>query len=292
MNCSQVNSDLVAYLHGEVSPDEKVSIQAHLETCSSCQAELRRFSILETGLAQHLQLQVEQVHPAATAWHNLQTRIGQEGWGNTRSEMRSIPRFHFKKQTTRALVLVMVVILVILLASPPVRTLAARVGEWVGSWFRFNTPGAESSMSVGGFEAFAPYTPTYLPNGFDSSGLGGTSAPDLERLELTYSDGELFVVILQSMGSGAGDLPQGKTVTVNGETGRFVEVFATSAEELQQKIPGISAVTEFDYGRTSLLAWYLAEIKLEMVSNLPAEELLKIAQSLVLAEGGAGNSSP
>ena len=71
-----------------------------------------------------------------------------------------------------------------------------------------------------------------------------------------------------------------------------MEVFATSAEELQQKIPGISAVTEFDYGRASLLAWYLAEIKLEMVSNLPVEELLKIAQSLVLAEGGAGNSSP
>lgn len=204
-------------------------------------------------------------------------------------KMRSISnRLRLERQTTRRLALALMVILVLLLAAPPARTLATRISDWVGTWFHFRTPGTECSMGVGDFEAFTPYAPQYLPEGFDCGGVGGESAPEYIRLALTYSRDEQFVTLLQSKGLSAGDLPSGENIDINGEAGVFVQVFATSSEELQQKIPSVPIVTNFDYGTTSLLAWHIGEIKLELVSNLPEEEILKIARSLVPADSNEG----
>ncbi len=109
---------------------------------------------------------------------------------------------------------------------PPVRTLAARVGDWVGSWFEFKTPGTGSTLGIGGFEAFTPYAPQYLPEGFDSSGSGGATAPDLDQLSLTYSRDEMFVTVIQSTGAGAGGLPRGEYVYLSGIAAIFVPEFA------------------------------------------------------------------
>ncbi len=293
MSCSQTKSRLVAYLNGEVSSLEKESIQAHLRACTICQEELQMLSDLETRLTQHLHLQAMRMHPAPQAWNALQAHLSLEGSGKAFAGMRSISnRLRFERQTTRRLALALMVILVLLLAAPPTRTLATRISDWVGTWFHFSTPGTECSMGVGDFEAFTPYDPQYLPKGFDCSGTGGESAPEYVRLALTYSRDEQFVTLLQSKGPGAGDLPQGRSIDVNGEAGVFVQVFATSSEKLQQKIPTIPIVTNFDYGTTSLLAWHIGEIKLELVSNLPEEEILKIACSLVPAESSGGELPP
>ena len=145
-------------------------------------------------------------------------------------------------------------------------------------------------MSIGDFEAFTPYSPHYMSEGFESSGLGGTSGPDFVWLELTYSDGAQFASILQSKGLDTVGLPNGETVKINDNYGVFVPVFATSDQELQQKIPAIPITTNFDYGTTSLLAWRPGEVKIELVSNLPKEEILKIARSLAPAESDSENS--
>lgn len=293
MNCSQINSRLVAYLHGEVSPSDEGAIKAHLAVCTICQGELQMLADLETRLALHLHLQAEQVHPVPQAWNPLQSRISLEGAGGAFEGLQSISsRFLMQKQATRRLVLVLMLILALLLAAPPTWTLAARIGDWVGSWFHFITPGTECSMSVGDFKAFTPYAPHYLPEGFDCGGIGGTTAPGFDRLELTYSHGEQFVTLLQSKGPVLDELPPGSLVQVNGETGVFVRVFATSSEALHQKIPSIPIVKNLDYGLTSLLAWRIGEINLELVSNLPEEEILKIARSLVPAENSEGEIPP
>ena len=247
-------------------------------------------SALETRLAQHLHLQADQVYPAPGAWSILKSRMSRRERGRDQTGLRSISNlFHFESKGTRRLALALAIIIVFLLVAPPAWTLAARISDWVGDWFHFRTPGTESSMSIGDFEAFTPFSPQYLPKGFESSGLGGTTAPDYVRLELTYSYGEQFASVLQSIGLGTEKLPQGETLKINTVDGVFVPVFASSSQELQQKISSIPIVTNFDYGTTSLLAWHLGEVKIELVSNLPKEEILKIARSLAPAEIGPEN---
>lgn len=293
MNCSQINSGLVAYLHGEVPSSEAESIRAHLAVCKVCQGELQMLSDLDTRIARHLNLQAEQVHPAPRAWYTLQARISRERPGRLWGVSRAVSgRFPLQKQTVRNLALVLMIILALLLAAPPTWTLAARLSEWVGSWFHFKTPGMECSMGVGNFNAFTPYVPNYMPKSLDCGGIGGTTAPGFDRLELTYSRDEQFVTLLQSKGPDPVTLPPGSLVMINGETGLFVQVFATSSEALQQKIPSIPIIENLDYGATSLLAWRLGEIDLKLVSNFPEEEILKIARSLVLAENGEGDMPP
>lgn len=293
MNCSQINSGLVAYLHGEASSSEMESISAHLAVCAICRGELQMLSDLETRISRQLHLQAEQVYPASQAWNTIQARISLEEDGRIFDGLRSISkRFHFERQTTRRLAFIMIIILALVLAAPPTWTLAARLGEWVESWFHFNTPGTECSMGVGDFKAFTPYAPHYLPEGFDCSGLGGTTAPGFDRLELTYSRGKQFVTLLQSKGPNSEDLPAGSLVQINGKTGLFVPVFATSSETLQQKISSIPIIKNLDYGATSMLAWRIGEIDLKLVSNLPEDEILKIARSLVPAESSEGKIPP
>lgn len=293
MNCSQTKSRLVAYLNGEVPPLEKESIRAHLVTCTICQGELQSLSDLEDRLAQYLRVQAEQAHAAPGAWNALQARISLERAGGGLDGLRSIStRLHFERQTTRRLVFALIIILGLLLTAPPTWTLAARISDWVGSWFHFETPGTENSLGVGGFEAFTPYSPQYLPDGFDGTGIGGTTAPDLEILTLTYEKGKQFISLLQSKGPGLDELPRGSPVKIDGEMGVFVQVFATSSKDLQQKIPSIPIVENLDWSTTSLLAWQVGEIRLELVSNLPKEEILRVARSLVPAESNEEKTPP
>jgi hypothetical protein len=293
MNCPQINSRLVTYLHGEVSPSEVESIRAHLAVCTICQGELQILSDLEIRIARHLTSQAEQVHPAQQAWNTFHARISPEGLGKSTAWSRTIyNRFFMQKQATRRLILVVMIILALILAAPPTWTLAARIGDWVGSWFYFVTPGTECSMGIGNFNDFTPYAPHYLPEGFDCGGTGGTTAPGFVRLELTYSRDDQFVTLLQSKGPGLEDLPPGSLVQVNGETGEFVRVFATSSEALQQKISSIPIIKNLDYGVSSLLVWRIGEIDLVLVSNLPQGEILKIARSLVPAENSEGQIHP
>jgi hypothetical protein len=292
MKCAQINSHFVAYLSDEIPASEKDAIRAHLGECASCQRALQLLSDLEIRLTRHLHLQAEQVEPASQAWNTLQHRVSQEGRGGAFNAYHSLGnRFRFEGLAPRQLALALLVILVLLWATPPGQTLAARIGDWVGTWFQFDTPGTGSSMGIGGFEAFTPYAPHYLPEGFDSSASGGHTAPDLDQLSVTYSGGEQFVTLIQSAGPGAGDLPEGEYIYIGGITGVFVRVFATSSEQLQQKIPNIPIVTNFDYGTSSLLAWSSGDIKIELISNLPEIEMIKIAGSLEVVESGSRESS-
>lgn len=287
MNCAQINPQLIAYLDGELPAEEQKQIQEHLEQCSGCRSELHKLSALEGRLGQHLQRQVAELHPAPEAWSSLQAAIFAEKVGAQRRWPRPIfPRVRFPSQVNRRWVLAVLVVVALALAALPTWALAARVSAWVGSWFHFPTPGGKDSMSLGGFEAFTPFMPAYLPDGFQGGGMGVASGPDFETLTLTYARGEQFVVLVQSNGTAATDLPPGDKIFINGNTGVFVPVFATSSEKLQEKIPSIPIVTNFDYRTSSLLGWRTGEIRIMLVSNLPKEELVQIARWLVPAESG------
>ena len=41
MQCEQIQSELMAYLHGTLSPQERAAVEAHLMQCSACSEEAK-----------------------------------------------------------------------------------------------------------------------------------------------------------------------------------------------------------------------------------------------------------
>ena len=61
------------------------------------------------------------------------------------------------------------------------------------------------------------------------------------------------------------ELPYGETSNVNGRLAVFIPSFATSQQELRDKRPSVSAVTNYSYETTNLLSWFIGEIKNRIV---------------------------
>jgi hypothetical protein len=156
-----------------------------------------------------------------------------------------------------------------------------QIQEIAGDWFHFGAPDGQSQAEIGGFSAFTPYHATYLPEGFQLSGMGGSRAPGVEKITLGFNHREKFVELAQSAGPELEALPQGESLALNGSTAVFVENFASSAQELQAKMPEISIVVEYDYANTNLLAWDMGELRVETV-----DEMVRIAESLAPMPSG------
>ena len=75
MNCEQVQSLLVAYVDGEVTPSERTLIQAHLSTCTVCQQELTLLSTARSRVCSMLQRRAVHAIPSADAWNRLETML-------------------------------------------------------------------------------------------------------------------------------------------------------------------------------------------------------------------------
>ena len=183
--------------------------------------------------------------------------------------------------------LMYLILLALVVSAPSVR---ARMESWVGSWFSFSSPDGEDFAAIGGFSAFTPYHATYLPEGFQHSGTGTiTGWPDYEALELTYDhkNGQFFT-LLESTGGDARALPSGEELQVGDSRAVFISNFATSSAELVAKIPILSIVSNFDYSNTNMLTWFMGEVKIEMFSNLPEDEMIRIAASLVPMQTSEG----
>jgi len=186
-----------------------------------------------------------------------------------------------------------------------VPSVRAQVGEILNTWFRIETPGGESEVAIGGPMKFTPLYPTYLPARLQSSG-GGISAVGLggasTSVGLTYYNDGQFVAITQTKSPADKALPAGREVTINSQPG----VLVTGLEgtfEYGSRIPEDARLTFFfgtppaepvphrgsiAYTDGKRLTWYAGDVKVEVLSNLPEAEMLKIAESLVPAEAGEG----
>ena len=187
---------------------------------------------------------------------------------------------------------------------PPVR---AQVGEILNTWFRFKSPGGEYEVALSGPAEFTPLHPAYLPAGLQGSGIvGSVSESGAESIELAYHNDEQFVSITQSKAPANKTLPAGREVTVNGRPAVLVTGLE-GAFEYGFRIPENAVVKTYGtldtppaerdshhgtiaYTDGKRLTWYAGDVKVEMLSNLPEEEMLKIAESLVPAEEGEGKA--
>jgi hypothetical protein len=180
----------------------------------------------------------------------------------------------------------LVIGLILVAVAPPVW---ARLEPILVNWFSFSSPSGDNFMALGGFDAFTPYHATYLPEEFESGLLGSLTGQDIDAIEIGYDDFDGgFVTLLQSMGSGVAELPLGVDVEVGAERAVFIPDYASSAEELVGKRPEVSIVTNHDYATTNYLAWFLGEVKIEMFSNQPLAEMLKVAESLEPMQASEG----
>src|SRR6185436_19366385 len=75
MNCEQVQTFLVAYLDGEVTPSERTLIQAHLSTCTVCQQDLTLLSTARSRVRSMLQRRAVHAVPSREAWNRLEAKL-------------------------------------------------------------------------------------------------------------------------------------------------------------------------------------------------------------------------
>ncbi len=280
MNCRNVESLLLAYLDEEVTPAERGQVRDHLDACPECRRRLDSLTSIQSRVKRHLQDTVASAAPPPQSWDRLQAAISMENpaFAARSRHPASIERSQFNSLLFKRLAFAVLVLVILTVAVLPAQALAPRIEQLLNSWFHFKTPSGASGIQ--GFEAFTPYNPTYLPQGFKHTGTGGHKTPDTDSLELDYSDGRNFITLIQSKGPGSGRLPEGVDAKINGAAGVFVENYASGVDELRQKMPTISTTQGYEYQHVNLLAWTMGEVKFELFSNLPEAELVKVAVSL------------
>ena len=198
---------------------------------------------------------------------------------------------------------VMFVMVVIVAYVPPVR---AQVAEWFGFTFRDpNNPEIVASVGDSGQAMkYQVMQPTYLPAVFSG---GATFIAFGDISEMLYQAGDKFLVITQQVAKNGETLPQGDTATVNGQpaalnTGLSGLYEQSSLGELEASgvvtagegsqsgpVDGINpniapTLAAFDYTDAARLTFFIGTTRVEILSNLDVEELIKIAESLIPAE--------
>jgi len=93
MNCEQakqsagqIQSSLIAYLDGEVTPSERTLIQAHLSTCTVCQQELDLLSTARSRVRSVLQRRAVDAIPSQEAWSRLERKLSEATQPSAKSE--------------------------------------------------------------------------------------------------------------------------------------------------------------------------------------------------------------
>lgn len=75
MDCKETNSLLTAYLDGEVTPDERKSIQSHLDSCPLCRQDLDELAVTVSKVRQSLGILGDVAVPSAHLWDDIRLEI-------------------------------------------------------------------------------------------------------------------------------------------------------------------------------------------------------------------------
>ena len=313
MKCQEVSDLLLAYLDGEVTSSERALVQAHLAACAACRGELAAWGAIQGRVQRFLWAKAAPAHPSPQAWSRLEARLAREA--RPSSLRRSA--WHQPVATVvahvrntliggmsmkRSFALGAVALLIVALSAVAfVPAVGAQVSE-ILRWFRFNgLTGEEVSVPSSG--EFTPLQPTYLPAGFRSMSVGVN--PEAASLSYWNSATDQILLIDQIRLSALNDksLPAGRRVTVNGRpavlitglTGSVTFVLlpptpaapAQTPADASQGAPSepVAASTEVvSYTEGKELVWQVDDIQIRITSNLPVEEMLKVAASLASAE--------
>lgn len=204
-----------------------------------------------------------------------------------------------KKGLAFTAIAALVIALAVMAFVPAVR---AQVGELL-RWFRFESPAGGGEVSIPGSVEFTPLRPTYLPAGFQAMAVGLN--PEAASLNYWNSSTNQILIIDELRVSSDRSLPPGRKVTVNGQpavliTGlkgdiSFVFLPPTASAPITppadsdqivplEPVPASETVETVSYKDGRQLIWLIGDVEVRMLSNLPEEEMIKIAESMAPAE--------
>ena len=254
---------------------------------------------LESRLVARLQQQVPMGEARPPWFQRLALAVGR-----IRQALRLKGGMTVKKGFAWAALAALVIAVSTVAFVPSVR---AQVGKAIVRWFRIELPGGEVGFGLsetGETLEFTPLQPTYLPAGFRYSAMVSSGK---EPFKLAFYSDEQFVAITQSKAPADKPLPAGKEVLVKAQKGVLVTGlkgtfkggfrfrFHKEKEFIERKDPtkpirirGERVSIPYDDGKR--LTWYVGDVRIEMLSNLSEEEMLKIAESMVPAEAGEGEA--
>ena len=143
--------------------------------------------------------------------------------------------------------------------------------------FGIDTRGTTSVS--GSFEAFVPFTPGYFPEDFIIThvGSGGHTAPDLDQYTESYASDTHFFKLIQSQGSAAPVLVPDEGFTIQ----TMPASLTNDVPDFDELIDGDLDLLKFGDDEVWLLTVELKEITIQLVSNLPEEEVIAVAEGLV-----------
>ncbi len=321
MNCQEAQDLLVAYLDGEVTPSERTLLNNHLAGCETCREERDRVQAVQTQVRHFLHLQAAQAAPSPQAWSRLQASLAGEarpspswlpawlqrlapGVGRVNSILKG--GVTVKKRFAFATIAALVIALSVMALVPSVR---AQVAELL-RWFRFESPAGGGEVSIPGSVEFTPLRPAYLPAGFQAMAVGLN--PEAASLNYWNSATNQILIIDEWLSPGADKpLPSGTKVTVNGQPAVLITglegkvTFAllpptpsaplappSGSDQAVPLEPIVASNETVSYTDGKQLVWYAGVVRIEMASNLPVEEMIKIAEAMIPAEEGPIEANP
>lgn len=227
------------------------AIEQHLAACGDCRGRLEALRAADARLRATLPLQMSHLTPSPDAWARLQ------------STLAAPRRIDLRLAMAAALVL-----LAALLLAPSVQ---AGLRKMTDGWLRILVPGSGTTLTIDGFTAFTPLTPTSLPAGFDLTATGVHSSPQGDELQLTYSRGEEVFLLVERRNGQTGLSGTGRLVDLNGVQGRLQDPAETVDDAYR---------AAFKQGTIRLLTLTKDEVDIRLYSNLSPDDLLAFARSL------------
>ena len=131
----------------------------------------------------------------------------------------------------------------------------------------------------GSFEAFVPFTPGYFPEDFiiTQVGTGGHTAPELDQYTETYASDTHFFKLIQSQGKTAPVLIPDEGFTIQ----KVPASITKNVGDLNELLQGDPTPAEFDTSQVWMVTVELRGVTIQVVSNLPRQEVIAVAEGLV-----------
>ena len=141
-------------------------------------------------------------------------------------------------------------------------------------------PSADDSPVYNGFEPFIPYVPGYFPEDFDITHVsnGAYLSPKINTYTETYASDEYFFMLIESQGPAVPELYPDTDFLIQDHPARLsetLELSLSSDDELD--------LNRFKTGETWTVAVLVKEIYIQVVTNLPRQEAIRVAEELVPA---------
>ncbi len=310
MNCREVHRLFVAYLDREVIPSEQTMIEAHLAGCALCERDLSALRSTRSRLNESLRTQAAQAAPSPQAFTRLQARLTEQArtpssrlsaWPKrsvpkrgptTASQHKGVIRMKTRWRIASGIAGAIVIAAIIVASVPSAR---ASAGEFFGGIFgvtastgsaQFDTPQPlPEGTFILGFRL--DYVPEAIGPDTVYQGAAVSAEPGaVPRAESLFHKGDSFLYITTAEVAPGQALPDGTPATVKGQpavlnTGLVGEV-QTPPGPGQQQTPDPVA-----YENANKLTWDVAGTRVEMLSNLPVDELQKIADGLEKLPSGS-----